>query len=155
MSRSYAVTAENIAAQGGVSATTAQSQIISAATVRPKLYDLMMGSPETPADQAASWAIQRCTVANTGGSAITPSPIEPVDPASLCTAMNAPSMTGHTLTAGLYLLRWAQNLRATFRWVAAPGKEIVAPATAANGLVLINPVLTGAFDVTFCLQFEE
>lgn len=153
MARSYAVTADNIAAQN--SATVPQAQIVSAATVRPKLYDLMMGSPETPADQAASWVVRRSTTASTGGTAITPTPIDPAEPAALASAMVAPSMSAPTLTAGLFLLAWAQNLRATFRWVAAPGKEIIAPATAANGLTLLNTVLTGAFDVTFCLQFEE
>lgn len=153
MARSYAVTADNIAAQG--SATVPQAQIVSAATIRPKLFDLMLGSPETPADQAASWTIRRSTTASTGGTAITPSPLDYADPAALAAAMIAPSMSAPTLTAGLILLAWAQNLRATFRWVAAPGKELVAPATANYGLTMMNPVLTGAFDVSFCLQFEE
>jgi hypothetical protein len=153
MSRSYSVFADNIAAQN--SATVPQAQIVSAATVRPKLYDLMLGSPSTPADQAASWTIRRSTTASTGGTAVTPVAIEPADPASLASAMVAPSMSAPTLTANAILLAWAQNLRATFRWVAAPGKEIVAPATAANGLTMMNPVLTGAFNVSFTLEFEE
>lgn len=151
MARSYSVFADNIAAQN--SATVPQAQIVSAATVRPKLYDLMLGSPSTPADQAASWVIKRSSTASTGGTAVTPSPIDPADPASLAAAMVAPSMTAPTL--GVVLLQWAQNLRATFRWVAAPGKELVAPATAANGLTLLNPVLTAAFNVSFTLEFEE
>ena len=69
--------------------------------------------------------------------------------------MIAPSMSAPTLTAGAFLLQWAQNLRATFRWVAAPGKELVAPATASNGLTLMNTVMTGAFNVSFTLEFEE
>jgi len=153
MARSYSVYADNIAAQN--SATVPQAQIVSAATVRPKLYDLMLGSPSTPADQAASWAIRRSTTASTGGTAVTPVAIDPADPASLAAAMVAPSMSAPTLTAGLFLLVWSQNLRATFRWVAAPGKEIVAPATAANGLTMMNTVLTAAFNVSFTLEFEE
>jgi len=151
MARSYSVFADNIAAQN--SATVPQAQIVSAATVRPRLYDLMLGSPSTPADQAASWVIKRSSTASTGGTAVTPSPIDPADPPSLSAAMVAPSMSAPTL--GVVLLQWAQNLRATFRWVAAPGKELVAPATAANGLTLLNPVLTGAFNVSFSLEFEE
>lgn len=151
MARSYSVFADNIAAQS--SATVPQAQIVGAATVRPKLYDILMGSPATPADQAASWTIKRSTTASTGGTAVTPSPIDPADPASLSSAMVAPSMSAPTL--GVILLAWAQNLRATFRWVAAPTKELIAPATASNGLTLMNPVLTGAFNVTFALEFEE
>jgi hypothetical protein len=151
MARSYSVFADNIACQN--SATVPQAQIVATAAVRPRLYDLMLGSPSTPADQAASWVLKRSSSASTGGTACTPSPIDPGDPVSLSTAMVAPSMSAPTL--GVVLLQWAQNLRATFRWVAAPGKEIVAPATAANGLTLLNPVMTGAFNVSFTLEFEE
>jgi hypothetical protein len=113
----------------------------------------MLGSPSSPSDQAASWVIKRSSTASTGGTAVTPSPIDPGDPASLCTAMVAPSMSAPTL--GVILLQWAQNLRATYRWVAAPGKELVAPATASNGLTLLNPVMTGAFNVSFTIGYEE
>lgn len=153
MARSYALQFDNIAAQG--SATVPQAQLVGAATIRPKIYDLTIGSPSTPADQAASWAIRRSTTASTGGTAVTPSPIDPADPASLAAAMIAPSMSAPTLTAGLFMLLWAQNQRATYRWVAAPGKEFVIPATASNGLVLMNTVLTGAFNVSGAIEYEE
>lgn len=153
MARSYSVYADNIAAQN--SATVPQAQIVGAATIRPKIYDLMLGSPSVPADQAASWCLRRSTTASAGGTAVTPVPIDPGDPASLASAMVAPGMGAPTLTAGLFLLQWAQNLRATFRWVAAPGKELVIPATANNGITMLNPVLTGAFNVSLTIEFEE
>jgi hypothetical protein len=153
MARSYSVTGDNLAAQN--SATVPQAQLVATAAVRPKLYDLMLGSPSTPADQAASWCIRRSTTASTGGTAVTPVSIDPGDPASITTAMVSPSMSAPTLTAGLFLLQWAQNLRATFRWVAAPGKEIIAPASANNGLTMLNTVLTSAFNISFTLEFEE
>src|ERR1044072_9275144 len=111
MARSYSVFADNIAAQN--SATVPQAQIVSTAAVRPKIYDLMLGSPSTPADQAASWIIKRSTTASTGGTAVTPSPIDPGDPASTATSMVAPSMSAPTL--GVILLAWSQNRRATYR----------------------------------------
>lgn len=151
MARSYSVFADNVAAQN--SATIPQAQIVSTTAVRPKIYDFMIGSPSTPADQAASWVFKRSSTASTSGTAVTPSPIDPGDPASLTSAMVAPSMSASTL--GVVLLQFALNLRATFRWVAAPSKELVAPATAANGITLLNPVLTGAFNVSFTLEFEE
>lgn len=153
MARSYAITFDNIAAQS--SATVPQAQLVSAATIRPKIYDIMLGSPSTPADQAASWTFRRSTTASTGGTVVTPSAIDPADPAALASAMIAPSMSAPTLTAGLILLAWAGNQRATWRWVAAPGKEIVAPATASNGITMMNPVLTGAFNVTGAIEYEE
>lgn len=151
MARSYSVFADNIAAQS--SATVPQAQIVSTAAVRPKLYDLMVGSPSTPADNAASFVIKRSSTASTGGTAVTPSPLDPGDPASLTTAMVAPSMSAPTL--GVALLQWAQNQRATYRWVAAPNKELIAPATASNGLTLLNTVLSGAFNLSFTIEFEE
>lgn len=151
MGRNYSVSGGAIAAQG--SATVPQAQIVGAATIRPKISDLVLGSSSTPADQAAQWALKRSSTASTGGTAVTPSPLDPGDPASLAAAMIAPSMSAPTL--GVILLQWAQNQRATFRWVAAPGKELVVPATAANGVTLMNPVLTGAFSVDFSIIFEE
>ena len=153
MSRSYSVFADNIAAQN--SATVPQAQIVATAAVRVKLYDLMLGSPSTPADQAASWIVKRSSTASTGGTAVTPSPIDIGDPASSATAMVAPSMSAPTLS--VIVLAWAQNLRATFRWVAAPGKEITTSAstTTTGGLTLLNTVLTGAFNITTTFEFEE
>jgi len=151
MARSYSVSAGGIAAQN--SATVPQAQIVGAATIRPKIYDLVIGSSSTPADQAAQMKLARSSTASTGGTAVTPSPIDPGDPASLASAMVAPSMSAPTL--GVTLLQWAQNQRATFRWVAAPGKELVIPATANNGITLLNPVLTGAFNLDFSIEYEE
>lgn len=153
MARSYEVFGDNLAAQN--SATVPQAQIVATAAVRLKLYDLMIGSPSTPADQAASWVIKRTSTASTGGTAVTPSPIDIGDPASSGTAMVAPSMSAPTLS--VVVLAWAQNLRATFRWVSAPGKEITTSAstTTTGSLTLLNTVLTGAFNVTFSFAFEE
>lgn len=151
MARSYSVTWDNIAAQS--STTVPQAQIVSTSAVRPRLYDLVIGSPSTPADQAGSFLIRRNSTASTGGTSVTPSPIDPGDPASTSSAMVAPSMSAPTL--GVTLFSFAMNQRATFRWVAAPGKELVAPATANNGLTLMNSVLTGAFNLSGVLQFEE
>lgn len=151
MARSYSVFCDGVAAQS--SATVPQAQIVATTAVRPKIYDLMLGSASTPADQAASWVIKRSTTASTGGTAVTPSPIDPGDPASTSTAMVAPTMSAPTLT--VVLLAWAQNQRATFRWVAAPGKELVCPATANNGLTLMNPTLTSAFNISATIEFEE
>lgn len=153
MARSYGVVFDNIAAQN--SATVPQAQIVATAAVRPKIYDFVIGSPSTPTDYAASWLLRRSTTASTGGTAVVPAAIDPADPVCLTTAMIAPSMSAPTLTAAMTLLQFALNQRATFRWVAAPGKELIAPATANNGIVLMNPVLTTAFNVSGSIEFEE
>ena len=151
MARSYAVFGDNIAAQN--SATVPQLQIVATTAIRPKVYEFTMGSPSTPADQAASWLWKRSSTASTGGTAVTPSPIDPGDPAATATAMVAPSMSAPTL--GVVLMDFALNQRATYRWVAAPSKEMISPATANNGLTLMNSVLTGAFNISSVVYYEE
>lgn len=127
-----------------------------AATVRPKLYDIIQGSDAAPADNAGTFVIRRHTTAPASGTAITPAPLDPADPASLCAAMMGPSIGAPTLTANTSLLQFALNQRATFRWVAVPGKELVIPATANNGLSLLPTVVGGsAVNQVGVWEFEE
>ncbi len=107
--------------------------LISAATIRPALYDLVIGSVATPADAAVKWYVQRTTAVGTEGSGYTPVALDPGDPASLADYGVAHS-SEPTYTANAVLLQISMNQRNTFRWVAAPGGELIAPATANNGL---------------------
>ena len=141
----------------GQDTNTAATSILgltSAATVRPKVYDLVMGSDATPADNAAEYVLQRYTAAGTV-TAVTPAPLDPADPAALASAGEAHSAEP-TYTANLILLQWAQNQRATFRWVAAPGGEIVLPATAANGVgVQVIGIAGSAVNMNVTMHYEE
>jgi len=93
----------------------------------------MFGSSATPDDNAISNYIQRHTApAGTGGTAITPTPLDPAESASV--TASSQSVTGGTYTAGAVLLSIPTNQRASHRWVAAPDGEIVTPATASNGI---------------------
>ncbi len=109
--------------------------LISAATIRPVLYDLVIGCGAAPADVSLKYHLERFTVVGTEGSGFTPLPLDPDDPAS-----DADYGVAHgaepTYTAGGILLSISLNQRATFRWVAAPGSGLRAPATAANGIGL-------------------
>jgi hypothetical protein len=107
--------------------------LISAATIRPALYDLVIGSVATPADAAVKWHVARTTAVGTEGSGFTPIALDPGDPASLADYAVAHS-SEPTYTSNAVLLQISMNQRNTFRWVAAPGGEMVAPATASNGL---------------------
>ena len=114
-------------------------------TIRPRVYDLILGSDATPADNAAEYVLQRISAEHgtPGGSAVTPRPLDFDDPASVVTAVEAP--TGEpTYTADVIVLQWAQNQRATFRWVAAPGGEIVVPALAGDGVGIQCITIAGA-----------
>jgi len=131
MGRRYSVSGDQNA---GTNATILG--ITSATTIRPELYEFLIGSGAAPGDLASILHIERFTVAGTVGTAFAALALDPADPASLLTA----STTGFnhssepTYTANAILYKLPLNQRATYRWVAAPGSGFKAPATAANGL---------------------
>lgn len=129
--------------------------LISAATIRPRLYDLVIGSVATPADAATHFAVMRMTAVGTEGSGFAPTALDPADPASLADCGQGVFSVEPTITANSELLDFSMNQRATFRWVASPGGEIVAPATASNGLVVrsLSSTVTTAHEVS--IHWEE
>ena len=149
MARRYAI--------DGQDTNTANTSILgltSAATIRPRIYDLIFGSDATPADMAAKYVLQRHTAAGTS-TAVTPTALDPADPAALASAGMAHTIEP-TFTAGAILLHFALNQRATFRWVAVPGAELVLPATAANGATLRVITTNGTPVNTNCtIEYEE
>lgn len=134
--------------------TSASVGSVTADATRPrrgKLFDLIVGSEASPADNPFLWRLQRCTAAGTS-TAVVP---QPLDPADAATEMDAGE--NHTVeptyTSAAIQLHLALNQRASFRWVAAPGKEIVFPATASNGLGLQTP--TGSAVVVTAQAYVE
>ena len=120
--------------------TTASVGSVTADATRPRrfrLYDVVVGSEGSPADNAFLYVFQRCTAAGTNTS-VTP---RNLDPADATTELDAGQ--NHTVeptyTASTELLYIPLNQRATMRWVAAPGSELVFPATASNGYGIQTP----------------
>ena len=135
--------------------TTLSVGNITADATRPrrgKLYDLMFGSEATPADNVFLWQVQRCTTAGTA-TGVTPQALDPADAATEADAAETHTVDP-TLTASAILLSIPLNQRASYRWVAAPGSEIVYPATASNGLAVRTPTAT-AVAVTATALFDE
>lgn len=99
---------------------------------RGRVLDYMVGSISTPADSAFDHTIYRVTTAGTG-AAVTLVAKDPADAVALADGIDTVTVDP-TITAATNLLRFALNQRATFRWVAAPGDELVWPATASNGI---------------------
>lgn len=107
---------------------------------RYKLFDWVFGSAEAaPADGNSLWQIQRCTTAGTAGANPTPQSLDPGDTVAATTVCGQAHTTDPTLTANAILASIGLNQRATFRWVPAPGKELIAPATASNGMAFRTP----------------
>lgn len=99
-------------------------------TVRPFLTDIMISSNATPADNSSEWQVLSATAAGSS-TAVTPRQLDEADPAaiSLCGKNNS----GEPTYTGVSILDIAHNQRATFRWIAAPGEEIISAATASHG----------------------
>lgn len=120
--------------------TTASVGSVTADATRPRrfrLFDVLVGSEGSPADNAFLYVFQRATAAGTS-TAVTP---RNLDPADATTELDAGQ--NHTVeptyTASTEFLYIPVNQRATMRWVAAPGAEIVFPATASNGYGIQTP----------------
>lgn len=117
------------------------------ATVRRlKIFDVIIGCAIAPVDQAAEYGIYRATGGTAAGTAVTEFAFDGADVAATAAALSdlTTEPTGKTDAPGIPL-----NSRNTFRWVARPGSEIVAPATADNG-VGVQILSTSAAHVPIC-----
>lgn len=120
---------------------------------RAAIYDLIFGSEATPADNAFLWEVNRSTAAATGTS-VTPNPLDSADAA--CVTLTKENLTIQgTNTAGSVPLAIPLNQRATFRWVAAPGGELIVPATANAGYHFNTPTAIGTPAATMTVNFNE
>ncbi len=134
-------------------AATTQTELRSATTIRPRVYDLMISSAATPADNAGNYQLQRTTTIGTH-TAFTAIALDPGDPASLA-VFGVNHSAEPTYTANAILMVVSVNMRATFRWVAAPLGELVLPA-AANGVgMLANTPGGAAFAALYQWYWEE
>lgn len=131
-----------------VAASTQANVTQGSALRRGKLYDILIGTNGTPADNFMEFIIQRATLV-TSGSAWAGSLSSVSSALALDTAdpnMGGFSAANSSNEGQVTLLSvpnpWYEGLnqRASYRWVCNPGSEIVYPAvssaTGGNGLVL-------------------
>lgn len=123
-------------------------------TGRGRIYDILIGCGATPADQATIFYVGRTTAVGTEGSGFTPNNLDPSGPAGEYDFGVAHSVEP-TYTANKELLRVELNQRATFRWVAAPGGELILPATQNAGAGLKSSSGTGTASHGATIYFEE
>ncbi|KKL79433.1 hypothetical protein LCGC14_2014870 [marine sediment metagenome] len=150
MSDRYAASgAQTVTATPGDTVLT----LIGLSLTRGKLYDLVFGTIGTPADAFIQWLLRRFTAAGTG-TGVGEIPLDTDAPANQLTADENHTVEP-TYAADSELLDFGVNVRASFRWVAAPGGELVVPATAANGIGL-TPIAAGySADVAATYHWEE
>lgn len=147
--------ANYVVSMNRTASTSASVGSITADSTRPrrgKLYDLIVGSDATPASNAFAWRVRRCTAAGTS-TAVTPNPTNPADAATETDAGENHTVEP-TYTANSEMLVLPLHQNATFRWQVAPGREIIWPATAANGIGIETPV-SSAVAVIATAYFEE
>ena len=120
----------------GVGTNLPLINLTGSAAIRLRVYEWLMGFSTGPADIATLIKIVRTTGVGLGGSALTeykrdPLTVGPTGAAIAGTFTTAPA-------TGDELMRIAINQRATHRWIAAEGKELVAAATADNGIEFLS-----------------
>lgn len=123
-------------------------------TNRGRIYDIMVGSVATPADQAADFLVSRTTAVGTEGSGLVPHNIGG-GPAGAYDSGLGVFGGEPTYTAASQLLAFQLNQRATFRWVAAPGGELVLAATQNNGAGIKSVTSTSTQSYGHTWYFEE
>jgi hypothetical protein len=130
MSKCYSSgTAPSQAGTGPLTACT----ILSTALIRSMVNEIIGGISTTPADQTYQLCATRCTTAGTAASNPTALPLDPSDVPAI-SIVGITHSAEPTYTAASDLLDIYLNQRATFRWVAQDGRELVGPATANNGI---------------------
>lgn len=99
------------------------------------IHQILLGSDATPADIASRYDVLRHTTAGAAGTAVVEKPTDPQrGPTALCN-LRGGTMTEPTYEAD-FLLEIPLNQRATFTWIANPGRELRTTVGTANGIGL-------------------
>lgn len=114
---------------------------------RIKIYEFEFGATAAPnaTDTNLQVDISRST-ANGTDTAFTPNPLDPAEAA--CSATFGQNASAEpTVTANSSLWNFGLNQRASYRWIAKDGCELVIPATANAGapLRVLSPAYTANF----------
>lgn len=124
-------------------------------TVRGRIYEVIIGSQDTPADNAGEFVVQRTTAVGTEGSGLVPVNLDPGGPAGAYDSGLGTYSVEPTYTASKVLLSCPMNERTTFHWRAFPGGELVMTATQNNGAGLKSVSNGSTDDHGACIYFME
>lgn len=129
--------------------------IAGTSATRAALYDAWFSSVTAPADAAIRVLIQRITAIGSEDSAVIPAPLDLADAAAVCDVGQTHS-SEPTYTSATEMFDNSFNQRATLRWVAVPGGELIIPATnnAGFGLKVLS-VSSGTPQVECTIHFKE
>jgi hypothetical protein len=147
-----------MASYQGVHRTPAGSNLTilaleSSAAVVGRIHQLVVGSDATPADIATRFDVLRHTTAGAAGTAVVEKPTDPQAPAASCN-LRGGTMTEPTYEAD-FLLEIALNQRATFTWIANPGRELRTVVGTANGIGVRSISSGGTPNINCTLAWDE
>lgn len=125
----------------------------SAAAVIGKIHQIVIGSQATPADVSTRFNVTRTTAAGVGGTAVVEEATDPQSAAASCN-LRGGTMTEPTYAAS-HLLEIPLNQRATFTWIANPGREFRSTVGAANGIGLRSVASGGTAEHSATLAWDE
>jgi hypothetical protein len=115
--------------------------------------EVMFGSSTTPADVVMTVNIVKVgTSLGTAGSNPTPTPLDSGDVA--CVSIGAITHSGEPTTE-FTMMTIPINQRATFRWVAQDGREIIPAASATKGVACIMTLAGTAAVLNATIIFRE
>jgi len=125
----------------------------SAAAAVGRIHQLVIGSNATPADVSTRFDLLRHTTAGTGGTAALEKPVDPQSAAASC------NLRGGTMTEATYeadpLLEIPLNQRATFTWIANPGRELRTTVGTANGIGVRSIASGGTPEISCTIAWDE
>ncbi len=127
--------------------------LIASASVRVRLYELLLSCIDTPDDKTIIWDMLRSTASGTSTS-VTPRLKDPADPAAVATAGKNHTVEP-TYTADSELFKAGVNQRVYLRWVANPGAEHIIPASANAGVGLRVLHASATANMQAVMEFEE
>ena len=102
---------------------------------RNKWFSFGIGCTAASNDGVHQYVVRRVTGSATG-TAVTPNPLDLADAVALMDAKHLITADAASFSGGAELYREPLNGRASWQWNANPGRELVGPATASNGLSL-------------------
>lgn len=148
MSKCYSITGPAAAGTGPQTA----ANVIASTSIRPMVNEIAVGISTTPADQTYQACISRNTGVGTAGSSPTPAALDPGDVACVSTA--GITHSGEP-TSPTDMLMFYLNQRASWRWVAQDGREVLAPATANNNVSIRMKLASASSTLQATLIFRE
>lgn len=163
---SYTVVPLAVVATSTATALSHMLQIMAGATLKVRIRRIEMYQTVAATTAAImETRLMRLTTAGTGGTAVTPAPLDSTDAASGFTAMVLPTVKGTAgTTIGSYAPYMIQTLGASTPFVnpvavwdfdRPRSKPFIIPAGAANGLAIMNvPAIAGG-NVSFMVWADE